>query len=326
MKVTALLVMLLPVLVIGAPGCDSGDDTEDKVGHDDAPQVVLPIERDGVYVLELTNGNDTLLFECTAEEGGLITKFQLSGNEMISQLPTVNASGSTFWSSPQSDWNWPPPSAIGGDDYIASVDETNHAIELTSAMDDSLEVQVVKRFSADLENMAIDLTYTIINTSDETQQYAPWEVTRVVPGGLTFYPEGEGGIYNEGTMKELPLTNENGITWFDHGEGIGLTGDYKLFADGADGWLAHVQNQMIFVKVFEDIPPADRAPGEGEIELYVKGNSHQEIEQQGAYVEIPSGEEMSWTVKWYLHPLPAGSSQTVGDSGLVEFAASLSQR
>ena len=323
MRNTMQFAWLLGVLMVSILACDEGDSGDDSSSSAEGAAVVLPIERDGAYVLELNNGNDTLLFECTAENGGLITKFQLSGNEMISQLSTENASGSTFWSSPQSDWNWPPPAAIGSDDYSVSVDEENYSIELTSPVDENLGLQIVKRFSADLENMAINLTYTMINTSDETVQYAPWEITRVVPGGLTFYPIGEGGVYDEGTMKLLPTTDVDEMTWFDHGTDAELSGDYKLFADGADGWLAHAQNDMVFVKVFDDVAPADRAPGEGEIELYVKGKSHQEIEQQGAYVDIPKGGSKDWTVKWYLRALPEDATQTVGDRVLVDVARNL---
>ncbi|MBP5392100.1 MAG: hypothetical protein J6Y40_08495, partial [Bacteroidales bacterium] len=43
-----------------------------------------------------------------AAHGGKILSFTYQGTEIISQMERVNAFGSTFWTSPQREWNWPP--------------------------------------------------------------------------------------------------------------------------------------------------------------------------------------------------------------------------
>ena len=49
-------------------------------------------------------------FAVDANLGGRIVTFASSGRNILTG-PAVDAAnfGSTFWSSPQSDWNWPPP-------------------------------------------------------------------------------------------------------------------------------------------------------------------------------------------------------------------------
>ena len=332
MKRIVMMSISLAILFVVASGCDSDNDTitgDLEQGTDDSEQpaevtLVGPIERSGVYVLEMTDGSDTVLFECKAEEGGLITKFRLNGEEMLSTLTGANAYGSTFWPSPQSDWDWPPPSAIGADAYTVSVESDTNTIVLTSGVDTDLGVQVVKRFSPDLENMAVELSYTIVNTGETARSFAPWEITRVEPGGLTFFALGS-EIFDIGSMQPLPIAQVDGLVWFDNPVESEMSGNYKLFADGAGGWLAHVQNNMMFIKAFADETSDARAPDEAEIEIYAKGGAYVEVEQQGAYQSVPSGGERSWTVKWFLRALPDGATQSVGDTPLAEFAASFGE-
>jgi hypothetical protein len=70
----------------------------------------------------------------------------------------------------------------------------------------------------------------------------------------------------------------------------------------------------MFIKKFEDIKAKDAAPAEAEIQIYANpGKTFVEIEEQGAYSTIAPGEELSWTVRWYLVPndLPAEPSKAL---------------
>ncbi len=57
------------------------------------------------YILEFNH----IYFEVNAQIGGRITTFSLDGKNVLTG-PSVNPDnyGSTFWTSPQSDWDWPP--------------------------------------------------------------------------------------------------------------------------------------------------------------------------------------------------------------------------
>jgi hypothetical protein len=94
-----------------------------------------------------------------------------------------------------------------------------------------------------------------------------------------------------------------------------VTEDSKLYADGAEGWLAHVAQGLVFIKTFPDVPPAMIAPMEGDVELYVNdpemdAERYIELENQAAYGMIAPGASVSWTVTWYLRKLPAGMAAT----------------
>ncbi|MCF7975344.1 MAG: DUF4380 domain-containing protein [Phycisphaerae bacterium] len=285
-------------------------------------ELVLPIERNGAYVLELTDGTDTVLFECTAEEGGLITKFMLNDKHLISQLTGSSQYGSTFWPSPQT-WGWPPSSSmpnLATNSYQAAIEADSHTIVLESAVQHSMGLQFIKRFSPDLVNMAVHLRYTIRNTSDGEVSVAPWEVTRVIPGGVTFFPTGYEVFKNNLATREAI-----GMTWFLQPT-QGASGDSKLFADGSDGWIAHATSDMVFIKTFADLPASVRAPNEGEIEIYANASIYQEIENQGAYATISAGGEVHWDLKWFLRPLPVDAEPAIGNQPLVDFAASFASR
>ena len=55
--------------------------------------------------------------------------------------------------------------------------------------------------------------------------------------------------------------------------------------------------------MFEDLSPTQPAPDEAEIQVYVnRGKTYIELESQGAYTTLAPGEQLTWTVKWYLVP------------------------
>ncbi len=328
MRRNILITLLFGVgIVFLGRGADASQDPSNgNIGECNIPsamaELVLPIERDGAYVLELTDGTDTLLFECIAEEGGLITKFMLNDKHLISQLTPGNQYGSTFWPSPQN-WAWPPSSSmpyLASRPYQATVDANSHAIVLTSGIQRDMGLQFIKRFSPDLVNMAIDIRYTLRNISNDPVSVAPWEITRVTPGGVTFFPTG-----HKVFKSNLATKDAVGLTWFLQPT-QGASGDAKLYADGSDGWIAHATPDLVFIKTFADLPPAVRAPGEGEIEIYANASTYQEIEQQGAYQTIQPGGEFHWDLKWFLRPLPADAEPVIGNQPLADFAASFASR
>ena len=77
----------------------------------------------------------------------------------------------------------------------------------------------------------------------------------------------------------------------------------KINADGK-GWYAYYNHGLLLLKVFDDLKPAEPAPGEAEIQVYVnRGKSFIELESQGAYTTLKPHEQLSWTVRWYLLPV-----------------------
>ena len=70
----------------------------------------LAQDNDGKYTLQ--NGERTMVID--AAKGGKILSLKYGEREVISQLRWPEAFGSTFWTSPQKEWNWPPvPESAG---------------------------------------------------------------------------------------------------------------------------------------------------------------------------------------------------------------------
>jgi hypothetical protein len=258
--------------------------------------LVTPAARGQLYSFQF---NDTC-FVVDAACAGRITSFSLSGREMLLPGGTGNNFGSTFWPSPQSDWGWPPPAEIDSQPYQATLD--GPVLSLTGTSVPGLDLAVSKRFTADATAETVTVQYGLLNTGPEARRVAPWEITRVPAGGLTFFPMGQGEP-RKGAQDLLPLQISDGVAWFPY-DGSKINSDQKVFADGSEGWIAHAQGDLLLVKSFADIGPAQAAPGEAEIELYANPErTYVEVENQGAYGEIAPGGSVSWTVRWFLRRL-----------------------
>ena len=234
------------------------------------------------------------------ENGARILSFQYKGQEVISQLTAPESFGSTFWTSPQKEWNWPPVREFDKMPY--QVEQRDGRLIMTSEMSQRLKYRIRKEFSTDQKDNAIVVTYYIINESDETRQVAPWEITRVEnKGGVIFFDAPLDGITPNGIM---PFTAANGVAWYQPDE---AAGNRKINADGK-GWYAYCNDGLLLLKVFDDLKPAQPAPGEAEIQVYVnRGKTFIELECQGAYTTLKPHEQLSWSVRWYLLPIKANA-------------------
>ena len=277
-------------------------------------------EKDGLYSIKIQNQ----ILEINPSIGGRITFLKLDGKDFLTGK-TVNDFnwGSTFWISPQSDWDWPPSAEIDNKPYSAKVEADE--LVMVSRKDPKTGLIVTKKISANTKSSSYTLKYTITNASGEVRKVAPWEVTRVQTDGIAFFPVGKG----EKTGGLLPLmTEKNGICWFTYKESmLPVKGDRQLYTDSAEGLLAEVNKNVVLVKKFPDIPLGKNAPKEGEVELYASpvepGKSYVEIEHQGAYQELQPGASLTWKVIWYLRELPSNIKPEAGNTALASFAREL---
>jgi hypothetical protein len=131
---------------------------------------------------------------------------------------------------------------------------------------------------------------------------------------------GAGGP-RKGAQDLLAPSIVNGVAWFSY-NAAAITADQKLFADGQEGWIAHVDGDLLLVKSFADTQPAQAAPGEAEIEIYANaGHSYVEVENQGAYVNLAPGTSTTWTVRWNLRKLDLAA--TPGSAALLALVRSM---
>ena len=279
------------------------------------------IETEGAhYKIKIQN----TVLEIDPSIGGRITALTLDGQNFLTDS-TVNDFnfGSSFWLSPQSDWNWPPSAEIDNKPYTATIKDNE--LIMVSPADPKTGIVVTKKIAGNKKKGSFVLKYTITNHSDKPQMVAPWEVTRVHINGFAFFPMGTGDI--RGGLIPL-LKKENGIVWFDYDSArLPAKGDRQIYTDGAEGWLSEVNNGIVLTKKFPDIPIEKQAPKEGEIELYASpvkpGKSYVEIEHQGEYKQLQPGESTTWEVVWFLRKLPGNIKPEVGNPLLVSYVRKL---
>ena len=250
-------------------------------------------------------------------QGGKIMSFKLGEQEVIAQKPAAdtgdeagqprrrwfnpNSYGSTFWTSPQAEWNWPPVPEYDSLPYTAKITEgpvlfagsPMHAIVLEGQVS-KYGYRIRKTITTDPKDKAIVVIYSIVNESGETRKVAPWEITRVPNGGFLEFDAKPEDVTPADLMKvsfdegkaslEVDVANQN----------------RKINVDGK-GWLKFRDNGLVMTKRFADIAPEDAAPGEAEIQVYIDARkSFVEIEAQGPYTELQPGEKLDWEVRWYL--------------------------
>ena len=245
----------------------------------------------GLYSLQCGH----VKMEINAAKGGKILSLKYDDREMLSQLRWPEAFGSTFWTSPQKEWNWPPVKEFDKNPYTVTQD--GGTLKMTSEASERLKCRVGKTFTTDEKDGAIVVTYTITNEGSEPRKVAPWEITRVEnEGGVIFFDAPVDGIWPAGLMD---FKTQYGLAWYQTDE---RNENRKVNADGK-GWLGYCSRGLLLVKRFDDLMPEQPAPDEAEVQVYVnRGKAHIELESQGAYQLLQPKESLSWTVRWYLMP------------------------
>ncbi|MDD4032037.1 MAG: hypothetical protein PHS48_02195 [Bacteroidales bacterium] len=270
---------------------------------------IPPVEeqKDGNYTLKA--GKLSLVID--ANYGARVRSLQYDGKEMLTG-PDINPTnfGATFWTSPQSEWNWPPVAVHDNKPY--QVQSIKNGYIMTSGKDAKQPFQITKQFKANPKKESVVTTYTIKNVSDKEKSVAPWTVTRVAGGGIIFFAADPSSLRPENI---LPIQNIYNIQWFPYNES---PKSRKLFANG-EGWLGYLNHGILFILSSEDILPSEVAPKEDELEIYVDARkTYIELENQGKYVSLKPGETLTWSMQWKLRPcqLDPVPSEALKDAAL----------
>ena len=143
-----------------------------------------------------------------AGKGAKILSFKYEDQEIISQIQRFNAFGATFWTSPQSEWNWPPVAEYDRLEY--QVEQTPTSLVMEGKTSERFGYSIRKKFEADPSDGSIVVTYSIVNRSDQTRKVAPWEITRVPGEGLIFFAAKSSDITPAGLME---FNDKYGAAW-----------------------------------------------------------------------------------------------------------------
>ncbi len=274
-----------------------------------------PQHEGSLFSVEVGN----LSFEADSAFGAKVSSLSIDGSEFLVSSDMVSSDflwGSTLWPSPQSEWAWNENKYKWDHQSFTSSLEAD-TMRFTGedvSVDNGDTFHFIKSYWASEKDSTFSLRYAMVNTTGKVIKKALWELTRVPVGGLTFWPTGPGGTWGD----LAPETEEiNGHTWYlrESEDGTNL----KFYADGQDGWLAHVDDQnRLFIKTFEDVDIEDFAEREGEIELWV-ANEYIELENQGICAPIANGATLEYEVTWYLRQLPGHIQVYSGNKDLVDF-------
>lgn len=267
---------------------------------------------DGQYHLQ--TGATTLVVDPAV--GARVADLRHAEHSLLTERgDELNAWGSVFWPSPQSDWGWPPLPALDHQPY--ETQERDGALVLTSEVDERFGYQLRKTYRPGETPDSVIIDYRLYNRGESTRRVAPWEITRVPAGGLAFFPRGEGPMIS-GQFHPLAVEEIDGMVWFDYDASRVLEGNNKLMTDGREGWLAHVLDGYLLLKQFPEVPLEDNAPDEGEVEIFAADNHrYVELEQQGPLTELAPGEHLDWRVRWYVQKLPEEMTAEPGSETLV---------
>ena len=257
---------------------------------------------EGDEVFTLSNGRVSMVVN--ASKGGKILSLKYQDKEVLSQSRWPESFGSTFWTSPQKEWNWPPVAEFDKQAYTVKEQKQDRLV-ITSPVSERLGLSVGKDIQVEFPSpggKGIDpsftITYSIKNEGSEPRSVAPWEITRVPNGdGLIFFEAPVDSIWPADVMT---FEGAHGAAWYKTDE---APQNRKVNADGT-GWLAYCADGLLLVKEFDDLQAGQPAPGEAEVQVYVnRGKSYIELESQGAYTLLQPDDELHWTVSWYLLPV-----------------------
>jgi hypothetical protein len=242
--------------------------------------------------------------------------------------------GDTFWPSPQALWEWPPPAVLDAGRYEV-LDHSSRAITMRSAVDPSSGVAFTKHYA--LVTGGVDISVTITSAWPRPHALAPWQVTRAPRTGLLVWAAGEAFTDADRLVKQ----HEDPGCWFVHAGqpdpfpglqvesglasivAVDVPRTCKLFTD-ARGWLAHVHDGTVFLRIFPDIAPEQAAPRQAELELYFNPDrDYLELENQGPHVTLHPGSRVRYDVEWRMAALGPDVPTDRVTPALVEAIAGL---
>ena len=278
---------------------------------------IAPIKNGNKYSFQSSN----TYLEVDASVGARISSFKVNGSEILCTTKSdLYSWGSTFWVSPQSQWkwslygNWPPPASIDNLSYSVVINDST--LILTSAIDPGANIQVRKTITANETDTSYTIQYTVINKKMLVQSFAPWEDSRVPLGGMSYFPVGNKVISGNAPFPSKFIMMADSVVWYTYSAADAT--NKKVYADGKEGWTAHLRNKLLFVKQFPDILESQAAPSESEIEEYIS-TAFIELENQGAYTSIPSGDSIIYTVKWFAREIPDTMETVAGNPNLLRY-------
>jgi len=253
----------------------------------------------GGRVLEYTLGSEDVIY-FNPEENGRTWK---SGE------PIFQPSGGRFDIGPEK--LLPPHPTLWLGSWEVEVTGPR-SVRLTSHIDPTLGIRLVREFVLDSDSPHLTCTQTILNRSDRVHRLCYWGRTLAKGGGIVVIPVGG---YSRFPKKYVQYGPGPWIQYEPEDPGVKFTGNFvkvigplkepKLGFDFTEGWLAYLmQNGLAFVKSFPVF--SDRIYNEiaGLTLSIVYEEMTCELQPIGPMEILRPSASASFTEEWWLIPFP----------------------
>jgi len=241
--------------------------------------------------INLTKGN--IILSIDPASGGRISSLTFRGQEIlkISRDSLGFQWGSTAWTSPQSDWNWPPIATFDSEPFTVT-ELREGVVLLESQRDPDTYLRMRKRISLG-ERSDVGITYWVTNEGPSSTKVALWENTRIpYDGYLSFRADSL-----RGSLDTLPVAVLDS-TYYIHLDNRHAQ-PQKVFADLAEVPVNYHHNGLVLRKYTSVKELYRTAPGQAPLEIYLDPPAgFAEFELQGDYQLIQPGESANLRVRW----------------------------
>jgi hypothetical protein len=216
----------------------------------------------------------------------------------LSSLDFQNYGGAKLWVAPQSVWGWPPDPAMdrGACELDLSVDGD---VRLTGMPSPVTGVRLGRSIRLASDEAALDLQYTVQNTTTSNVSWGIWNVIQLQPGGRVLIPVPEGTRLWE--HRDWSILDD----WTRKGDVLVLnhTGkEGKVHTIGPEGWVAYEKDGEVFVLTFPADPNAAYPAEHGNCEVYA-GGAYVELEHVAPLVTLAPGETSMTSERWFVFSL-----------------------
>jgi len=242
-------------------------------------------------VITLSRGDITLSVEPAL--GARVSSLTFAGREILqTRRDSLGLQwGSTVWTSPQSDWNWPPITTF--DSELFAVSQLREGvILLESQRDPDTFLRMRKRISLG-NNNDVGLTYWVTNEGSSSVKVALWENTRIPYGGYLTFRSDSIRYSLDSTLVDTRTSTQYIYLDDRHSK------PQKLFADLREVPVSYHHDGLVLHKYTNVKQLYRTAPGQAPLEIYIDPvTGFAEFELQGDYQLIQPGESANLRVRW----------------------------
>lgn len=214
------------------------------------------------------------------------------------------------WPSPQSFWNWPPPSRLDWGVYQHTI-EHQSADSVVVFLESEIETvrakgyQQARRLTVYKNSTVVKVEQYLTNVNGTVRDLGIWDITQTIVQHGTEKDAENFSVY---FATEKNIINDKKIDIQEVGEGIFRyqdtrvnKGDGKAYMNVSAGWCANVDERDVqsYYKLFEIFPEENHPDNNTNFQIYSAGNnSYIEIEVLSPLKKLAQGETMRYDEYW----------------------------